>query len=162
MKMHTTQTLLDSIKAKKGIPSDYALASFLGVSKQKISQYRRGDYCLGDDRARFLADELGLDRGEVLLSIHAERAKKQHDEQTYLDISNVLKRLGGIAASFILFSIFSPVNDAHALMRPSFDDNTHYPTWIGRQASRLRRMLKGMRTKLAIIKSHNCSAAFTA
>lgn len=159
--MHTTCALLDAFKAKRHIPSDYALAAALGVSKQKISQYRRGDYCLGDDRAREIADALGLDRGEVLLSIHAERARKQHDEATFNDLSALLRRLGGLAASFFVVFLFSAAPDASAAMRPSFNDNTHYATRPARAACIGATLCRIWRAVITLLASLQCAPPMT-
>lgn len=92
--MHTTNSLLDALKEKLSTRTDSALALKLGVSRQKISQYRRGDYILGDERAVMIARELGLDENEVLLQIWAERAEKGHQELTFSAVTAILRRMG--------------------------------------------------------------------
>lgn len=92
--MHTTNSLLNDFKKHLCIPSDNALALRLGVTRQRISQYRRGDTCLSDDRVVMIAREIGLDENEVLLQIWAERAEKGHQDLTFSAVTAILRRMG--------------------------------------------------------------------
>lgn len=70
-----TQQLLDAVKSRYSLPSDYALAKFLGLKQQTVSKYRVDGNTLSDETALLVADKLGMDAGEVLAWMHAERAK---------------------------------------------------------------------------------------
>lgn len=70
-----TLELLDAVKSRYSLPSDYALAKFLGVKQQTVSEYRRKGNTLSDETALLVADKLKLPAGAVLAWMHAERAK---------------------------------------------------------------------------------------
>ena len=74
--MHTTRELLAAVKARHHLASDYQLAKFLGMSKQRISANQAGAV-MSDEAALKVADALGLERAHVLAIVAAERAKSQ-------------------------------------------------------------------------------------
>ncbi len=107
--MYNTQNLLDIYKQKIGVSSDYALSLKLGISRQKISDYRAGRHSLGDDRAIVIAEECGLDAGLVLVSMQAERAQKQDHTKTADILKSLFDRLSGATAAIILAALlFTP------------------------------------------------------
>ena len=79
----TTCEFLDAIKARYGLPSDYALAHFTGIGKAGISGYRKGKSRLDDANAIKVASLLELNPGYVLACIHAERAKSDDVRETW-------------------------------------------------------------------------------
>lgn len=131
--MWRTTALIDAYKARLSIPSDYALAKHWGVSKQRISQYRRGYYTFSDERLYEVADALSLDHGELWLAREIERAEKQGSTATKDALSALLRRLGGMAACFLLFSVAPPpAADAQVMtgaMDSQLDNNTNYATY---------------------------------
>lgn len=90
-----TVEYMDEIMRRKGIPSDYALAKALGVTKQTVSRYRSGIGLFDDHVALRAAELLGIDPGIVLLDIYAERAKNS-------EVRTVWER---ISAGFPLLSL---------------------------------------------------------
>lgn len=70
-----TQQLLDAVKTRHSLPSDYALAKFLGIRQQTISGYRQKGISMDDEIALLVADKLKIDGAAVLAWMHAERAK---------------------------------------------------------------------------------------
>lgn len=70
-----TQDLLDAVKSRYSLRSDYALAKFLCIDQTTVSGYRRRGIVMDDEIALLVADKLGMDAGEVLAWMHAERAK---------------------------------------------------------------------------------------
>lgn len=72
--MKTTE-YLDAARVKLNLPSDYALAKHLGVSKETVSQVRIGKMHLSEGLAVKIADILGRDRLELLAVSNMERAK---------------------------------------------------------------------------------------
>lgn len=69
-----TQEMLDAVKSRAGISSDYAAAQLLGVTRAQMSRYRNGKDYPGDDQAMKIADLLAIDAGFIVSCIHAERA----------------------------------------------------------------------------------------
>lgn len=97
--MKTTCELLDAVKARHNVPSDYALAKKLEVTQQEVSKYRTGKATLGDSTAIRLAQLLEIDPGIVLLTVHAERAKKDDEKAAW---TAIIEKLGGLAASALI------------------------------------------------------------
>lgn len=91
--MDATGRYLDAIKSRLNIPSDYALAAHWNVTRQSISDYRRGVKTLGDDRCIEVARILDLPPEQVLFEIQADRARKQGHDSIAEILEKVLKRL---------------------------------------------------------------------
>jgi len=70
-----TLELLEAVKAKRGITSDYALAKVLGVTQQAVSSYRSGNSIINDDVCLSVASILDLQPIFVIAQANAERAK---------------------------------------------------------------------------------------
>lgn len=73
--MHTTLSLLESLKSHYENCSDYALGPIIGISKNTISGWRCEGAVMKDETGRKAAQALGLCEEEVLISLAAERAK---------------------------------------------------------------------------------------
>lgn len=96
--METTTKLLDQVKVRYGLPSDYALAAKLEVTRAGISSYRTGRSHLGDDAALKVAELLELDAGYVLASMEAERAQTDAARKVWEQAADRLKHYGVAAA----------------------------------------------------------------
>lgn len=94
--MKTTVEFLDAIKARYNLPSDYALAPYLGVTRSSVSRLRNKQDFLGDSTALRVAELLDLDPGVVAAAAHAERARQPAEKAMWED---VWKKLGGLAAT---------------------------------------------------------------
>lgn len=78
--MLKTIELLEQVKAAYGLPSDYALAKKLGLTRGAVSKYRCQGTTLDDKVAIEIAELLDLNPLSVVASMHAERAERQNDE----------------------------------------------------------------------------------
>lgn len=96
-----TQQLLDAAKSAQGLPSDYALAARMGISRSGVSGYRNGRTRPDDEMAARLAALAGLDPDATVASMHAERAPSEPERQRWERIAERLQR-GAVAASVIL------------------------------------------------------------
>lgn len=99
--METTNQLLDAIKARYGLPSDYALAAKVGITRSGISGYRHGRTKLGDEQALKVAELLELDEGYVLACMEAERTHSEAARRAWEKLATRLKS-GGVAAALLL------------------------------------------------------------
>lgn len=70
-----TIELLEAVKNRRGIVSDYALAKVLGVSQPTVASYRSGNSRISDDVALTVAEILQLHPLQVIAAANAERAK---------------------------------------------------------------------------------------
>lgn len=78
--MLRTADLLDRLKAAYQLPSDYALAKKLGVTRAAVSRYRNNVGSFDDKLAFEVAYLLELNPSIVVASMHMERAKRQNDK----------------------------------------------------------------------------------
>lgn len=109
--METTNDLLDRIKAKHGLRSDYALAGLLGMSRERISRYRNTNGQLGDDAAVRVAELLDIDVGYVLACAAHERAKSDAARDAWERLAELVKR-HGVAAGLAILTVAPAVRDA--------------------------------------------------
>jgi transcriptional regulator with XRE-family HTH domain len=110
--MKDTRTLLAAVKERHGLTSDYQLAKFLHISKQRVSKYMAGDVTLGDDAALIVADALGIERGRALAIVSAERAQSEQAKKEWL-------KLAAAVAGVAIVMIFAP--DQLALLPAASD-----------------------------------------
>ena len=99
--MQTTNDFLDAVKARYGLPSDYALAAKVGLTRSGISGYRHGRSKLGEEAALKVAHLLELDEGYVLACMEAERAHSEAAKSAWERLADRLKS-GGVAAALLL------------------------------------------------------------
>ncbi|MBU9320385.1 hypothetical protein KTE24_06900 [Burkholderia gladioli] len=82
--MKTTVDYLDAVKAKLDLPSDYAAAKHLRVTRASVSRYRLGEGAFDDTTALRVAEILGVDPLEVIASANAERARDDETRQLWV------------------------------------------------------------------------------
>lgn len=87
--MRTTCTYLDALRAQLNVKSDAAVAAALLVSRQTVSNYRKGGASFDDDVAARAADILGIHPGTVLLDMYAERTRDPAIKHIWHDIGAV-------------------------------------------------------------------------
>ena len=91
---------IDRVKAYKGLPSDYAAADVLGLSRFTVSGYRKRPNATLDEKiAVKVAHVLNIQPAVVLADQAMELSK---DEEAKTAWGAVLERLGGMAASVFL------------------------------------------------------------
>jgi len=99
-----TIDFLDRVKEAHSLPSDYALAPFLGVSRAQVSKYRNHKDYLSDVTAIRIAELLGLDAGYVMACIHAERSSNDETRAVWEQVADKMSRMGHVAAlGFLAF-----------------------------------------------------------
>lgn len=80
-KMYTSVELLDMVKARHRLPSDYAAAKLIGCTQQCVSRIRNNLSFFGADNALVLATLLDFDPFKTVASVQLEAARKRHDER---------------------------------------------------------------------------------
>lgn len=138
--METTQDLLDQVKARYELPSDYALAKKLGMSRERVSRYRNTNGQLGDEAALKVAELLNLDPAYVLACAAFERTKNSAARTAWEHMANLAKTYGAAAALLLLVAVpgLTPTPSQAA---PAGDVGTMYimtnaRRWLIRMASR--------------------------
>ena len=95
--MNTTRQLLAAVKQRHGLTTDYQLAKFLGVSRQRISNNQAGA-TMNDEAALKVADALGMERGRVLAIVAAERTQSDQAKQEWLKLAGSIAAVVVVAA----------------------------------------------------------------
>lgn len=94
-----TAELLDQARQVAGLPSDYAIAKLVGVSSQVVSDWRHGRKY----PAAFALFKLALlarrDPAEVTAELETERAERAGDMDQAGAWRELMRKLGGVAAS---------------------------------------------------------------
>lgn len=90
-----TNELLDQVKARYGLHSDYSLSAKLGLTRSVVSAYRNGKRMLGDDAALKVAELLDLDPGYVLACMEAERSHSAAAKAAWERLADLVKHHGG-------------------------------------------------------------------
>lgn len=121
--MNTTIEFLDAVKAKTGVPSDYALSPILEVTRSAVSRYRNGKDFLGDETALRVAKILEVEPATVLAAVHAERAKTAEEKAVW---KLIYEKLGGIAAGALIAFTASTAAPTPASAADNVQSNSVY------------------------------------
>jgi hypothetical protein len=130
-----TSDLLDSVKERLSLPSDYALARYLGVSHQAVSKLRRTNGHLGDEAAVKVAEALGKDPGRFLVEIHAARTKCPAARKA---LQGLAEKAGAVLIAAVVGGFGLSPQGAQAATGglPVLTGNTHYAQFRGRHRCR--------------------------
>ncbi len=110
-----TADLLDLARSRAGIPSDYALAKRLQVTRQVVSGWRTG-YAWPNNLMLFeLAKLSQLDPGQVVAEIEHHRAELDGKADQARAWRELLTKPAHIAASVLLAVGFVASPDAHSM-----------------------------------------------
>jgi len=118
--MKTTNDLLDELKRKHELTSDYQLCQLLAWPTGRMSIYRAGRRVMDDATGLQFAELLELEPGEVLLWLHAERAEKLNQPDVVKALKSaarVLAKAAMLAGAAVTMSLMPPQAEAR------FDNN---------------------------------------
>ncbi|HLP99251.1 MAG TPA: DUF3693 domain-containing protein [Sideroxyarcus sp.] len=116
--MKNTIELLNEVKAKYGLKSNYALARKLGQTDTDVARWMKGKNTLGDAAALNVADLLELDPAYVVACVHAEREKSDALKKVWERIATLSI---GVVAGFLLVSCVSLIMSAPEKPLESFE-----------------------------------------
>lgn len=120
--MRTTD-YLDAARTRAGLPSDYALAKRLSVKPSAVSNWRNGRAVPEPLIAYHLAELSDIAPIRVLADLELERAERGHRDDAAAGWRDILAKIGGVAASFVVVAGLSAPS-------PSQAAPTQYPTKI--------------------------------
>lgn len=84
--MKTTE-YMDAVKGKLELPSDYAIAKVLGVTRESVSGWRNGRSPFGIETAMKVGEILRIDGHKVYADGQIERAKNSAQSAFWKDIA---------------------------------------------------------------------------
>jgi hypothetical protein len=99
--MENVKKLLDEVKEKAGITSDYALAKTLELPSPRICDYYKGNRAPDEFACLKISEYLGKPLAEVIATVKADTEKNEKRRNEWV---KMLKRLGGVAASFMMIA----------------------------------------------------------
>lgn len=79
-----TSEYMELAKKVSKIPSDYALAQRLEITRQAVSKFQSGNYVMSDEIAMKIAQLTGKNPVFVLADVHAEREKNPEIRAVWL------------------------------------------------------------------------------
>lgn len=99
--MKTVNQLLDQLKEKQKIQSDYKLALYLGVAQGSVQNWRHGRSLPDQKAITRIADELGMDADVLLLEIESQRAGNDFARAAWMRIAHRLQA-GAVHVAMLL------------------------------------------------------------
>lgn len=96
--MENVKKLLDEIKDRSGIKTDYALAKLLEIPRPRIHDYYKGKRSPDEFACLQIAQALGKPLAEVIAAVKIDTEK---DEKRRSAWEKYYKQLGGVAASVV-------------------------------------------------------------
>ena len=114
--MKTSLQMLDAMKLRIGVQSDYALAKHLGFTKSFLSAVRLGRAGFGDESGLIVAHTLNEPPEYILSLLHAERAKDANARKVWQGMAEKFAR----AIAALLVVIF-PALQSHNADATPFD-----------------------------------------
>jgi hypothetical protein len=142
--VHTTVQLLDALRAKLNLRSDYALGKYLGVTQMTVTRWRQGG-SLSDDNAIRFAHLLDLSPAYVLACMGAQRCEEDTEASgTWRQIADAFKDKVAVAVllATLGFSLSFSANDASASESFLDANNIHYAKLRRDRRRRLRAYIK--------------------
>lgn len=106
--------LLQEFKTRKGLKANKELGNYIDeMSESNVSNIKAGRRQLTPEQGLFIAEQCGMDIGEVLVKLDMERTKNPAVQEA---LSSLLKRIAGAVAviSLSLGLIMTPVSEAKA------------------------------------------------
>lgn len=109
-----TVELLDAVKARHNLTSDYKLAKLLKTSPQKISNWRAGRTLPGTLSCFAIAEALGEQPAGVIALVELERAENGSENADAEEWKGWVKKLGGVAATILVALGVNGISNADA------------------------------------------------
>jgi predicted transcriptional regulator len=97
--MKSTEQYLGEVKDRLELPSDYAIAKALGVTRAAVSRYRMGHSMPDDLVCARIAEILGIEPMEVIAATNYQRSKTDEARRLWESIWG--KVVGAIALNLI-------------------------------------------------------------
>lgn len=105
--MKTTADYLDALRVRLAVPSDYALAEKLDMSKQHIHKFRKMHGSFSEEMSLRVADILEIDPAEIILAMHYQREKNAAAKQVWERIYKSMTAVAAVLAIIAIMPIIS-------------------------------------------------------
>jgi len=128
--------ILDELKSRYDIESDYKLSQKLNVSRSRVSSWRNGTATVQDDVAATIDNLLKLPTGVTSLEMHAKRSNCPAISDTFHELAK--KLAAGALCVCLCFGSFFP-NPANANVNQSVKMSDLTIIYIMRITNQIRR-----------------------
>lgn len=116
MENFSLDSLLDLIKSKHGLPSDYKLALYLGIVYGSVQNYRHGRSFPDERVCQILAQAAGVDADVLTAQVQAARSRNSETKSVWERIA-VRLQSAAVTASVSVMFFFSPMaQDPHGAL----------------------------------------------
>ena len=105
--MENVRKLLDEVKAKKNLSSDNALASALGLRRQRISDFYKGERTPDNYVCKQIAEILQRPLAVVIATVEMDAEKDESRREVWRDYFKDISRQAAATALSLLFVILS-------------------------------------------------------
>lgn len=116
--MISTLELIAAAKAANDIPSNYRLARILDIPEKTLARWTTGRNKPDDLYTARLAELAGLDVGQVVASIHADRAEPGPVRDLWIGIASRLARTSGAAAAVAFMACYATSAEGEKAIDP--------------------------------------------
>ena len=82
--MENTHQLVAAAKNALAVKTDSEFSRRIGVSRQTVSNWKRGENCMDEKTAAELAELVEIDPRDAVIMVLAERAKTEKDRKFWL------------------------------------------------------------------------------
>ncbi len=120
--------ILDELKRRYTIESDYKLAKKLKISRSRLSNWRNGTLTVQDDVSETIDNLLNLPVGVTALEMNARRSNCPAVSKTFHELAKKLAS-GSLCLVLVFSALFQP-NLAQAGKNFRLDNNIHYAQFI--------------------------------
>jgi hypothetical protein len=127
--MRTSIEILDALKLKLGVKTDYAIHKKLRVTRQYVSKIRNGRDCWSDDLCVLIAELLEVSPILVLATVHAERSKSEVAKKHWFSFIDKFKDTAAAIALGLMLNTMPPLQptaSATEQVRHNHAPNIHY------------------------------------
>lgn len=123
--MRTTLEIIEAMKRKLSVTSDYALAKKMRWRTPRVSNYRNGVSHLDTFAALQAAEVLGEPPLKIIAIVEAERTKRPDQKRRWQELA----KASVVATAMIAGGIFSPGEAKASPISPQFlNPDIHYTT----------------------------------
>ena len=126
----TNEELLEKVKEKTGITSDYKLAQVLDIPRERISDYRKGKRDPDVYACTKIAIAIGVPPIEIIAEVEARSAPTENKRTFWRDFRLHAGKAAVIALALSFIPTWSTDVNASTLNEASIMRSTGYPPFV--------------------------------
>jgi transcriptional regulator with XRE-family HTH domain len=154
--MQSLSDYVTELRHRQNLPSDYALAAYLGLSKQAVSNWKNRGVIADPATAWRIAEGIDADPAQVIAAAELARAERSHDDRLAKLWTERLRQMG--AALVLVFAGFFHAGDAVAAPDPAANapDSVYYVKSYSWLMVRLRWLFRSLCLRATVRQCRPC------